>query len=143
MSAALYNSRILRLATTIPHQARLADADATIEKRSPVCGSRIIVDVRTGPDGRVAALGQEVRACALGQASAALMGEHAVGRSADELAAARDALADFLSGTRDDPGDWPGLEIFAPARPHKARHASIRLAFEAVAEAAQRARQPA
>lgn len=136
MSAPLYNATILRLATSIPHQARLDEPQASVEKRSPVCGSRVTVDVRLGPDGRVAALGQEVRACALGQASASLMGEHAIGRSVDELAEARDALADFLAGKRDDPGDWPGLEIFAPARPHSARHASIRLAFEAVAEAA-------
>lgn len=139
MSAALYNSTILRLATAIPHQQRLADAQASAERRSPICGSRIIVDVRLDSDGRIAELGQEVRACALGQASAALMGEHAIGRSLPELDAARDALADFLAGQREDPGDWPGLEIFAPARPHSARHPSIRLAFEAVAEAAHAA----
>jgi NifU-like protein involved in Fe-S cluster formation len=80
-----------------------------------------------------------VRACALGQASASLMGVHAVGRTRAELEAARDALTAFLAGTRDDPGEWPGLEIFGPARAHSARHASIRLAFEAVAEAAARA----
>jgi NifU-like protein involved in Fe-S cluster formation len=84
-------------------------------------------------------LGQEVRACALGQASAALMGQHAIGRSLSELEEARDALTQFLAGQREDPGEWPGLEIFAPARPHSARHPSIRLAFEAVAEAARAA----
>jgi len=136
MSAVLYNATILRLATSIPHQARLPDPQATVERRSPICGSRVTVDVTLDAEGHVAALGQEVRACALGQASAALMGEHALGRSAAELAAARDALTAFLAGARDDPGDWPGLDIFAPARPHRARHASIRLAFEAVAEAA-------
>lgn len=139
MSAALYNSTILRLATAIPHHERLADPAATVERRSPVCGSRVRVDVRLDEAGRVESLGQEVRACALGQASAALMGGHAIGRSADELAIARDALAAFLAGEREDPGDWPGLEIFTPARPHTARHASIRLAFEAVAEAAAQA----
>jgi len=143
MSAPLYNQTILRLATSIPHQARLAEPDATSERRSPVCGSRVTVDVVLGPDGRVATIGQEVRACALGQASAALMGANAIGRSPAELAAARDALTDFLAGARDDPGDWPGLEIFGPARPHSARHASIRLAFEAVADAAARAAETA
>ncbi|TVV71844.1 iron-sulfur cluster assembly scaffold protein [Sphingomonas solaris] len=143
MSAALYNSTILRLATEIPHHARLADPAATVERRSPVCGSRVTVDVRLDETGRIAALGQEVRACALGQAAAALMGEHALGRDAAELAVARDELAAFLAGERDDPGAWPGLDIFAPARPHKARHASIRLAFEAVAEAAAKAGAPA
>lgn len=140
MSAPLYNATILRLASSIPHHARLSTPDATAERRSPVCGSRVTVDVQLDEAGRVAAIGQEVRACALGQASASLMGEHAIGRSADELAAARDALAAFLGGQAEHPGDWPGLEIFAPARPHAARHASIRLAFEAVAEAAAAAR---
>ncbi|MEM8696795.1 MAG: iron-sulfur cluster assembly scaffold protein [Pseudomonadota bacterium] len=140
MAATLYNAEILRLATEIPHQERLDAPHVTIEKRSPVCGSRVIVDVRMDGDGRVAALGLEVRACALGQASAALMARHAVGKRADELADARDALTGFLSGARADPGPWPGLEIFAPAIPHKARHASIRLAFEAVADAAGQAR---
>lgn len=139
MSAPLYNAEILRLATAIPHHARLASPDASAEKRSPVCGSRVAVDVVLGPDGRIAELGQEVRACALGQASAALMGAHAIGRDAGELAEARDALAAYLAGERGDPGDWPGLAIFAPAVPHSARHPSIRLAFEAVAEAAARA----
>lgn len=143
MSAALYNKTILRLATSIPHQIRLDDPQATVAKRSPICGSRVTVDVRLDADGRISELGQEVRACALGQASAALMAEHAIGKGAPELAEARDALTAFLAGTRDDPGDWPGLEIFRPAIPHTARHASIRLAFEAVAEAAERATVPA
>jgi NifU-like protein involved in Fe-S cluster formation len=139
MSAPLYNPAILRLATSIPHQQRLVDPHATVEKRSPVCGSSVTVDVRMGADSRVVALGQAVHACALGQASAALMGQHAIGRSAGELRDAHAALAAFLAGEREDPGDWPGLDIFTAARPHKARHASIRLAFEAIAEAAEKA----
>ncbi len=139
MSAALYNATILRLAAAIPHDVRLPDAQASSDKRSPICGSRVTVDVVLDAEGRVAAVGQEVRACALGQASASLMGAHAIGRSADELETARDALAAYLAGDRPDPGDWPGLDIFLPARAHSARHASIRLAFEAVADAARAA----
>jgi NifU-like protein involved in Fe-S cluster formation len=139
MADALYNTQILRLATSIPHHARLAGAQGTSERRSPICGSRVTVDVMLDAGGRIAALGQEVRACALGQASAALMGAHAIGRSLAELEEARDALTGFLAGERDDPGLWPGLEVLAPARAHSARHASIRLAFEAVSEAAARA----
>jgi NifU-like protein involved in Fe-S cluster formation len=139
MTAALYNTTILRLAASIPHQQRLTDPQGSAERRSPVCGSRVTIDVTLDAAGRVAELGQLVRACALGQASASLLGAPAIGRSAAELAEARDALAGFLAGTRDDPGTWPGLEIFGPARPHSARHASIRLAFEAIAEAAANA----
>ncbi len=139
MVAALYNRDILRLAASIPHHRRLDWPQASVEKRSPVCGSRVSVDVVLDAGGRLVEIGQEVKACALGQASASLMGAGAIGRSREELAHARDALAAFLQGQRTDPGDWPGLEILKDARPYKARHASILLAFEAVAEAAAQA----
>ena len=134
--APLYNRDILRLAASIPHLSLLADAEATSERRSVACGSRVAVGVTLDESGHVSALGQEVRACALGQASAALMGAHAVGRDPAELAAARDVLADFLAGRRDDPGDWPGIEALVVARNYRARHPSILLPFEAVADAA-------
>jgi NifU-like protein involved in Fe-S cluster formation len=138
VTSALYTRDILRLAASIPHQARLDRPQASVEKRSPICGSRVVVDLVIDAEGRVAALGQEVHACALGQASAALMGAHAIGRTAGELAEARDALAGFLAGRRDDPGDWPGLSVFAEARRFSARHGAILLSFEAAAEAAAR-----
>ena len=142
MTAPLYTRAILRLAASVPHEGRLADPHGTAEKRSPVCGSRIVVDLALG-GGRVAALGQEVRACAFGQAAASLMGAHAVGRTPAELTAAAAALADFLSGRSEGPGDWPGLDVFAAARAHPARHAAILLPFDAVAEAAAQAAREA
>ncbi|RZF66158.1 iron-sulfur cluster assembly scaffold protein [Sphingomonas populi] len=135
MTAPLYNTEILRLAATIPYQERLAEPTASSEKRSPVCGSRVTVDVVTDAEGRVSEVGMLVRACALGQASSSLLASHVIGRSPAELATARDALTAWLAGAGPVP-DWPGLDIFTPALPHSARHASIRLAFEAAAEAA-------
>ncbi len=145
MSTTLYNTDILRLAASIPHHERLADPMGTSERRSPICGSRVTVDVDLGPDGRVAAVGLLVRACALGQASSSLLAAQVVGRTPAELALARDALAAWLTAGEGAAPEWPGLAIFAPALPHSARHASIRLAFEAAAEAAERAatKQPA
>lgn len=138
MTAPLYNTAILRLAATIPHHARLADPMGSAERRSPICGSRVTVDIDTDADGRVERVGMLVQACALGQASAALMGAEVLGKSRDEIAAARDALAAWLAGEGTVPA-WPGFDLFEPALPHRARHASIRLAFEAAAEAAARA----
>jgi NifU-like protein involved in Fe-S cluster formation len=132
----LYNRDILRLAANIPHLGLLERADGRAECSSAVCGSRVSVAVRLDEEGRVAELGQEVRACALGQASAALMGRHAIGRSPEELAEARDELADFLKGQRDGPGMWPGLDVLAVAQPYSGRHSAILLPFEAVAAAA-------
>jgi NifU-like protein involved in Fe-S cluster formation len=65
------------------------------------------------------------------------MAAQAIGMTADELADARDKLAAYLSGQSDDLDFWPGLTILAPARGYPARHASIRLGFEAIAEAAR------
>lgn len=135
VTSALYSRDILRLATSIPHLGRLEAPQASSEKNSPVCGSRVVVDVAVDEAGRVAALGQEVRACALGQASASLLGARAIGATPIEIAAARDALGGYLAGLRDDPGGWPGLEVFSEARRVTARHRSILLAFEAAAEA--------
>jgi NifU-like protein involved in Fe-S cluster formation len=139
MATPLYTLDILRLAASTARWTRLPAPDASSEKRSPICGSRITVDVALDAEGRVSELGQEVRACALGQASAALMGEHAIGKSAAELGAACDALRHWLAGQTDTPGDWPGLALFAPAIPHSARHPAILLAFDAVADAAAKA----
>ena len=139
VSGALYNRDILRLAASIPHLGRLEAAQASAEKRAPVCGSRVVVDLMLDEEGRVSALGQQVNACALGQASAALMGAHAIGRTLDELDTARATLAAFLAGQRDDLGDWPGLDALAVARTYPARHGAILLPFEAAAEAAARA----
>ena len=139
MASALYTRDILRLATSIPHLGRLDPVDGSAEVRSPVCGSRVAVDVRLDGQGRVTALGIDPNACALGQAACALMGQHALGQSFADLDAARLALTDWLSGARADPGDWPGLDVFQPALTHHARHAAIRLAFEAVTQAMENA----
>lgn len=136
MASALYSKDILRLATSIPHLGRLAEPEGTSERRSPVCGSRITVDVIVDAEGHILEIGQMVSACALGQASAAIMGQYAVGRTLKELNEARDALSAWLAGEGAMPEGWPGLEVFEPALTHTARHGAIRLPFEAVAEAA-------
>ncbi|MEO8724322.1 MAG: iron-sulfur cluster assembly scaffold protein [Sphingobium sp.] len=139
MSAPLYNQDILRLATSIQHQGRLVDADASVELRSPTCGSRITVDVRVDDAGRLIDLGLEARACALGQASASLMAANAIGRSVHQTTEAAERLRAFLSNPDASADFWPGMEVLAPARAYPARHPSILLAFDAVATAMQQA----
>lgn len=138
MNAPLYNMEILRLAATVPFQERLPSPMGTAERRSPVCGSRVTVDVDLDEQGRVKALGLLVRACALGQASAGILAAQVIGRTADDIAETRDQLTAWLAGEGPAPG-WPGLDIFVTALPHRGRHPSIRLAFEAAAEAAAQA----
>jgi len=134
MNAPLYNNEILRLAASIPHHERLADPMGSSEKRSPICGSRVTVDIDL-TDGRVSAVGMLVRACALGQASSSLLAANILGKTPADLADARDGLTAWLAGEGSVPS-WPDLDIFTPALAVTARHPSIRLAFEAAAEAA-------
>lgn len=135
----LYNTDILRLAASIPHHQRLPNPQGSAERRSPVCGSRVTVDVDLDEQGRVAQVGLLVRACALGQAAASLLAVEIVGRTPVELAAARDALTAWLAREGEQP-DWPGVTVLAPVLGYPARHVSIRLAFEAAAAAAEQAR---
>jgi NifU-like protein involved in Fe-S cluster formation len=136
MSEPLYSLDILRLATESAMFPPLEDATVTAERRAPTCGSRITVDVRLDADGRIAAYGHEVRACALGQAAATLLARHVVGRSPVELAATRDDLSRWLADADAPLPEWPDIDQLSRARSYPARHGAIRLAFEAVADAA-------
>lgn len=131
----LYSQRILALAADIPHAERLAAPTATATRRSPLCGSTVTVDLLVR-DGVITDFGQEVRACALGQASAAIAGAQLIGRSAAEITRARDELSAMLRENGPVPAaPFDGYEALTPARDYKNRHASILLVLEATAEA--------
>ena len=68
MSEVLYNTRILRLAASTADAGRLTDPQGSATKVSPICGSKVTVDLDLDVAGRVSRFGQDVRACALGQA---------------------------------------------------------------------------
>ena len=139
----LYSQRILALAADIPHASRLADPQVSVRKRAPVCGSTVTVDLDV-KDGLITRFGQDVKACALGQASAALMGASILGRSRAEVEAARDALAAMLKSGGPGPGaPFFGYEVLEPARDYRNRHASIMLSLEAAAEAMEKAERAA
>lgn len=132
----IYNRRILELAADIPRLGRLENPDASATAHSRLCGSTVTVDLVLGEDGRVADFAQEVRACALGQASSSLMGRHVVGASADELRGVRAAMRSMLKENGPAPdGAWSDLAVLEPVRDFKARHASTLLTFDAVVDA--------
>ena len=139
----LYSERILALAASIPHVGRLANPDATASKRSRLCGSTVTVDVRT-EDGRIADFAQDVKACALGQSSAAVLGANVIGRTRDEIARGRDQLAAMIKEGGPAPeAPFDDLEALKPARDYKNRHASILLAWEATLAAMDEAAEKA
>ncbi|MGR3714027.1 MAG: iron-sulfur cluster assembly scaffold protein [Shimia sp.] len=137
----LYSGQILQLAAAIPNTDRLENPDASVKKRSPLCGSTVTVDIKI-EDGRIASFGQDVKACALGQAAASVVGAHVIGQNRDGIEAARNALKTMLKEDgRTPPAPFDGLEVLRPARDYKNRHASIMLALDATAEAFEAAEQ--
>ena len=130
----LYSGRILALAADIPHLGRLPAPHGSAKRRSPLCGSTVTVDV-VMEGGRVAAFAQDVKACALGQAAAAVVGAAIPGRTRAEVERARDQLAAMLAGGPVPDAPFDGLEVLTPAREFRNRHASIQLAIQAAAEA--------
>lgn len=132
----LYSSRILKLAADMPRAGRLAAPDASSEKVAKLCGSRIIVDVVLDAEGRVGDFAQDVQACALGQAAAAVLGAHVVGADLGEIEMARDALRAMLKEDGPAPvGRFSELAVLEAVKDYPARHASTMLAFEAAAAA--------
>ena len=127
----LYSGRILALAAAIPHLGHLPRPQGSARRRAPLCGSTVAVDV-VCEDGRVTEFAQDVKACALGQAAASVVGAAVVGLDRATIQRGRDELYAMLK----DGGPVPqtpfaDLEVLEPARDYKNRPASILLAFDA------------
>jgi len=135
----LYSAKILKAAGNMPRAGRLAQPHASAEKIAKLCGSRILVDVTVEGD-RVVDFAQEVKACALGQAAAGVLGDHVIGASLNEIEEARAALYAMLkTGGPAPAGRFADLAMLEPVKDYAPRHASTMLAFEAAAEAVRAA----
>ncbi len=133
----LYSTRILALAADIPHTGRLDAPDASLRKRAPLCGSTVTVDICV-EDGKISQYAQDVKACALGQASASIFGEKVIGLTLEQIQTGRDALLNMLKNNGPVPSaPFEALEVLQPAADYKNRHASILLAWDATVEAMQ------
>lgn len=131
----VYNAKILGFAGNIGRIGRLDSPDATATAHSKLCGSTVTVDLAM-KDGVVTDFAHEVKACALGQASSAIMAENVVGASAEELRSVRESMRRMLKEDGAPPeGRFADLRYLEPVRDYKARHASTMLTFDAVVDA--------
>lgn len=140
MSEVLYNPAILRLATGRRTDALSRAPDGEARRRSPTCGSEMSAALLIGEDGRIDDLRIEVSACAVGQASAAIVEMHASGHDLSELADMQFRLAAYLAGEGELPGDWAELEQLAAVQRYPGRHGAMLLPFDAVVAALEAAR---
>ncbi|MDM9628105.1 iron-sulfur cluster assembly scaffold protein [Rhizobium sp. S152] len=131
----IYNSKILEFAGNIPLIGSLADADASAQAHSKLCGSKVKIWLKMDGD-RVSGFAHDVKACALGQASSSIMARHVVGATADEVRAARGEMIDMLKADGEGPsGRFEDMRYLRPVKDYKARHASTMLTFDAVVDA--------
>lgn len=141
----LYHPRILELAANMPHVGRLDAPDGAATKVSRVCGSVVSVELKLR-DGVVSDIAVHPKACALGQASTAILAMNAIGAKPTEIRAARDGLRAMLKeGGAPPAGRFWELRHLEGVRDYPPRHTSTMLAFDAAVEAlemAQRARAP-
>ena len=142
MTATLYNRDILRLAASLVPDDRLDNADGVAEARAPLCGSRIQAEVAFTPDHKISALAFRASACALGQASAAILRANAVGADVATIVQIRSQIADMLSANAQPPQIWPDLVLLSPAKDYASRHAAILLPYDALLEAAENVKTP-
>ncbi len=142
MIDALYSDAVLKLAANLPRLGRLDAPHGTGEKVARLCGSRAIVDVRLDGSGRIADFAQDVKACALGQAAASLLGEAVIGASVDEIETLREQMIAMLKRGGPGPqGRFEGLRLLSQVADYPARHASTLVAIEATVEAVRQALQ--
>ena len=128
----VYNKRILELAADIPRLGRLAQPQGSSTAHSRLCGSTITVDLSL-ERGKVSDFAQELKACALGQASASILARNVLGATPEELRTVRETMRKMLKENGPPPeGRWADLAVLEPVRDYKARHASTLLPFDAV-----------
>ena len=142
MREELYQEAILARARAGQADSRLDPHDARATVDNPLCGDRVTIDLRLA-DGRVAALGQRTRGCALCQAAAETLREAAIGAGAAEAASGAAAVRGFLAGGAEPGERWRGFALFAPARGYPPRHGCVLRPFEALQRALAGAPPPA
>ena len=130
----LYTPELLGLAVALADYPADPSLPLHGEARSKSCGSTLAADIAVDGDGRIVALGLRVRACAVGQAAAAIFARAAADRTLEDIETAHEALTAWLAGAEAMP-DWPGLAAIAPARAYAARHGAIMLPWTAARDA--------
>lgn len=130
----LYRKALLRLAADATGAGRLPSPDATATAVNPACGDRITIDV-TLAEGRLAALAHDTHACVITQASAAILGAHAAGRSRDELAALKGAVTGMLKGGAAPAVPFADYAVFDGVAAHPGRHSCVLLPLTALLDA--------
>jgi NifU-like protein involved in Fe-S cluster formation len=125
-----YTSEILELSTQIPRLGHLLPPVASVDVASPICGSRVTLFTRVEA-GRITDFAWEIKTCALGQASAALLGRRALGEGESFFNTLASVLEIYLKSESSLEVAWSWLTPLAAARSVPQRHGSVLLPVRA------------
>jgi len=129
----LYSRKILGFASDIPHVGRLDNPQASGHAVSRLCGSEIHLDIRLDENGAISDFAQDIKACALGQTAASVVGHNIMGAKAEDIDAAHNAMSKMLKDNGPaPPGRFKDLEVLLPVKDYSARHASVMLVLDAL-----------
>ena len=132
----LYTKEVLRAAAMISRTGRLDTPQASASRVSPVCGSKITVDLNMEGD-VITDFAQDIHACALGQSAASIVASKIVGLAPESVAEAASTVRIMLLADGGPPeGTWADFKILMNVKNHKARHGAVLLALEATLDAA-------
>ena len=134
MSADLYQSELVARARAAFGKGRLADASASVTLDNPLCGDRVTIDLARS-DGRVSAIGHEVKGCLLCEAAAATIADLGRGKTPEELRDMRRAVTALMKEGTPAPAALSGLAVFTPVHTAKSRRDCVLLPFEALEKA--------
>lgn len=132
--AKLYSPALLGLTTELARFPLDDSLPLRAEARSRSCGSVITVGLALGPAQEIARIGMQVSACAIGQASAALLAQSALGTASAHMVQTTSQLEAWLAGEGPLP-DWPGIAVLTPALGHPGRHGALLLPWTAACSA--------
>ena len=133
MSDQLYQDRIVALAKAKTGAGKLAAPTKSARRDNPLCGDRVIIDVRLDETGHIAEIAHQVRGCLLCQASASALASIAVGRDDAGIDAIRHDAERALGREEGEAGE--PFAAFAPVKSHKSRQECVLLPIEALQDA--------
>lgn len=134
VSSKLYSPELLALATGLAAFPLTDDLPLRAEARSRSCGSVIALGLALDDHGLVSGVGMKASACAIGQASAALLAQSIRGNNPGNVCKTAEALGRWLAGEGELP-HWPGIAALVPARDHPGRHGALLLPWTAARKA--------
>ena len=135
-STSIYRAALLEHARDQRFRGPLEGATLRGRALNPLCGDELVAEATAEAGGALSELRYTIRGCAIAQASAHLVAQHASGHSPAQLAEHAKALRAALEGEELPPA-LEAMRALLVIRTRRSRHACALLPWQALAELEQ------